>query len=97
MSKIIPNKSGFGYVEIADPNTITDLNSPAVTVFDISPSANPIRPVPREIYITGAGDVTFRLLGDTVSQTRTMAADSRLPYRVEYITAATATGIKGVA
>jgi hypothetical protein len=70
-------------------------SDPGVGSVDVTPGATVYAPPLRSLYCTGAGDVTFAGL-DGVSATWTVPANFVIPVMMTAVTAATATGLKGI-
>ena len=73
--------------------TIAD--APALDAVAITPSATPLAQPIRGLYVGGAGDVTVTTWRGT-SVTFTLPAGALLPLVCTHVTAATATGIRGL-
>ena len=70
-------------------------SAPGVGSVDVTPGATAYDPPLRSLYCTGAGDVTF--VGfDGVAATWTVPAHFVVPVMMTQVTAATATGLKGI-
>lgn len=70
-------------------------DAPAVDAFAITPGASPLPRTVKALFIGGAGDITVTtLLGTSI--TFTVPAGSILPLVCTHVTAATATGIRGL-
>lgn len=77
-------------------NHHVSLESPAVSVQDITPSAADLDPVPRAIYVGGAGDITVTMQDDTVATLSNVVGGMIYAVRAKKVTAATATGLVGL-
>lgn len=70
-------------------------DAPALDAIAITPGASPLPRTVRGIFVGGAGDVTVTTWGGT-SITFTLPAGALLPLVCTHVTAATATGIRGL-
>lgn len=65
--------------------------APAGTHATITPGASVLDPIPRELYVNGAGDATIVDVDGTSIQYTSLTVGMRLPIKAWKITAATAT------
>lgn len=73
--------------------------SPARRASAIQPGDAPLAPLPRAIFVGGAGDITLRAVDSPVDVTLAVQAGQILPLRAAYVRAAgtTATGLVALA
>lgn len=74
----------------------TDWTRPAQYGFDITPGAGALEHATRGINVAVAGNVTVTFAGSADSVELYLAAGIIHPLNVTHVTAATATGIKGL-
>jgi hypothetical protein len=70
-------------------------DSPGQGSVTITPSSDELDPIILSLYCTGAGDVTF-VGADGSTDTWTVPANFIIPIAMKAVTAATATGLKGI-
>lgn len=70
-------------------------DAPATDAFAITPGASPLARTVKALFIGGAGDITVTTLQGS-SVTFTVPAGFILPLVCTHVTAATATGIRGL-
>lgn len=76
-------------------NFTTNATSPSLDAFTITPSASPLAKIPRAIVADVGGSVTVTTYKGT-SLSFVLTAGIPLPLVVTHVTAATATGLKGL-